>query len=65
MGEITLKIEIPEEILKQVDLNGVVKRLEREILCEYNVKKLRENLGGVNLEGLLEEVETSGGFEGF
>lgn len=40
MGEITVRLKIPDEILKQVDLNKVVERLEREIMLEYNLKKL-------------------------
>lgn len=63
MGEITVKVKIPEEILKQVDLNKIVKRLEREILLEYNLKKLHGKFRGVNLEGLLEEVEDEWGFK--
>lgn len=34
MSEITVRLKIPDEILKQVDLNKVVERLE------YNLKKL-------------------------
>ncbi|MBS7251359.1 MAG: hypothetical protein KIH08_12355 [Candidatus Freyarchaeota archaeon] len=44
-----------------MDSNKVVKRLEREVLREYNVKKLRGKFRGVNLEGLLEEVEDEWG----
>jgi len=61
MGEITIKLRIPEEILKQVDLDKVVERLEKEIMLEYNLKKLHGKFKDRNLERLLEEVEEEWG----
>jgi len=61
MSEITVRLKIPEEILKQVDLNKVVERIEREIMLEYNLKKLHGKLKGKNLGKLLEEVEEEWG----
>ena len=61
MSKITVKLEIPDEILKQVDLNRVVERLEREIMLEYNLKKLHGKFRDRNLEKLLEEVDEEWG----
>ncbi len=61
MSEITVRLKIPEEVLKQVDLNRVVERLEREIMLEYNLKKLHGKFRGKNLERLLEEVDEEWG----
>jgi|GEM_PF-1633554 hypothetical protein len=61
MSEITVRLKIPDEVLKQVDLNKVVERLEREIMIEYNLKKLHGKFKGKNLERLLEEVEDEWG----
>ncbi|AIY90665.1 hypothetical protein [Geoglobus acetivorans] len=61
MSEITVKLKIPDEVLKQVDLNRVVERLEREIMLEYNLKKLHGKFRGRNLEKLLEEVDEEWG----
>ena len=57
MSEITLRLRIPDEVLKQVDLDKVIERLEREIMLEYNLKKLHGKFRGKNLERLLEEVD--------
>jgi len=61
MSEITVRLKIPDEILKQVDLDRVVERLEREIMLEYNLKKLHGKFRGKNLERLLEEVDEEWG----
>lgn len=61
MSEITVKLKIPDEVLKQVDLNRVVERLEKEIMLEYNLKKLHGKFRGKNLERLLEEVDEEWG----
>ena len=61
MSEITVRLKIPEEILKQIDLNKVVERLEKEKMMEYNLKKLHGKFKGKNLERLLEEVEDEWG----
>ncbi|AKG92154.1 hypothetical protein GAH_00499 [Geoglobus ahangari] len=61
MGEITVRLKIPDEILKQVDLDRVVERLEREIMLEYNLKKLHGKFKDKNLERLLEEVDEEWG----
>jgi len=61
MSEITVKLKIPDEVLKQVDLDRVVERLEREIMLEYNLKKLHGKFKGKNLEKLLGEVEDEWG----
>ena len=61
MSEITVRLKIPEEILKQIDLNKVVERLEREIMLEYNLKKLHGKFKGRDLERSLEEVEDEWG----
>ena len=61
MSEITVRLKIPDEVLKQVDLDRVVERLEREIMLEYNLKKLHGKFKGKNLEKLLGEVEDEWG----
>ncbi len=61
MSEITVRLKIPDEVLKQVDLDRVVERLEREIMLEYNLKKLHGKFKGKNLEKLLEEVDEEWG----
>ncbi|MBC7114957.1 MAG: hypothetical protein PWR13_933 [Archaeoglobi archaeon] len=61
MSEITLRLKIPDEILKQVDLNKVVERIEREIMLEYNLKRLHGKFRDKNLKRLLEEVEEEWG----
>lgn len=61
MSEITIKLKIPDEVLKQVDLDKLVERLEREIMLEYNLKKLHGKFRGKNLEKLLEEVDEEWG----
>ncbi len=60
MSEITLRLKIPDEVLKHVDLEMVVKRLEKEIMLEYNLKKLHGKFRGGKLEKLLEEVDEWG-----
>ena len=61
MGEITVKINVPDEILKVVDLSKVIERIEREIILEYNLRKLHGKFKGKNLSRLLEEVEEEWG----
>jgi hypothetical protein len=61
MSEITFRLKIPEEILNQVDLDKVIERLEKEIMLEYNLKKLHGKFRGKNLERLLKEVEEEWG----
>ena len=46
MSEITVRLKIPDEILKQVDLDKVVERLEREIMLEYNLEKAPREVQG-------------------
>lgn len=50
MSEINVRLKIPDEILKLMDLDKVVERLEREIMIEYNLKKLHGKFKGKNLE---------------
>ncbi|MHA1401581.1 MAG: hypothetical protein ACTSQE_14620 [Candidatus Heimdallarchaeaceae archaeon] len=61
MSEITVKLNISEKILQQVDINSIIKRIEEEILLEYNLNKLYGSMKDKNLEGLLEEVEEEWG----
>ncbi len=44
-----------------MDLDKVVEKIEREIMLEYNLKKLHGKFRGRNLEKLLEEVEEEWG----
>jgi len=57
MNEITIKLNLPEEVLKDIDLNKVAKRIEKEIMLEYNLKRLHGKFREKELSKLLEEVE--------
>jgi len=57
MGKITIELNVPDEILKTLDINRLKKIIEREIIIEHSVKKLHGRFKGVNLKRLLEEVE--------
>ena len=53
-------LEVPEEILKQINLNKVVERLEKETMLEYT-KKFHGKLEGEDLKRLLKEIEDEWG----
>ncbi|GAB6101027.1 hypothetical protein JCM16138_02500 [Thermococcus atlanticus] len=59
-----IKLNIPEDVLKTVGIERVMKMIEREVMIEYSVKKLHGKFKGKNLRKLLEEVEMNGRFEG-
>ena len=61
MSEITIKLGLPKDILEKVDLEKIIKRLEREILIEYTMQKLHGKLQGKNIDTLLKEVEEEWG----
>ena len=61
MSEITLKLKIPKEILNEVDLKRITKKIEEEIMIEYSLKKLYGKFKGSNLEKLFKEVEEEWG----
>ncbi len=56
-ARLLLRLNVLDEILKVVDLNKVIERIEREIILEYNLRKLQGKFEGKNLSRLLEEVE--------
>lgn len=57
MSEITLKLNIPKEILNKVDLDEISKRLEEEIMLEYTIRKLFGKFKEKEIEKILQEVE--------
>ena len=61
MTEVTIKLKLPEEVLRDIDLNRIAKRVEKEIILEYNLKKLHGKFRGKDLSKLLEEVEEEWG----
>ncbi|MHA1333205.1 MAG: hypothetical protein ACTSPL_03920 [Candidatus Odinarchaeia archaeon] len=65
MTEITVKLKIPNEILKLIDLDKIAEKVEKEIMLEYNLKILHGKFKDKNLSKLLEEVENEGGYESF
>jgi len=61
MNEITVKLRIPEEILKHINLEKIAEKVKDEIMLEYNLKMLHGKFKGKNLIKLLEEVENEWG----
>ncbi|UJG40757.1 MAG: hypothetical protein K9W45_13090 [Candidatus Heimdallarchaeum aukensis] len=57
MSEITVKLNISEKILQKVDIDSIIKRIEKEILLEYNLNELQGSMKDKNLDVLLDEVE--------
>ncbi|MHA1866472.1 MAG: hypothetical protein ACTSXD_00240 [Candidatus Heimdallarchaeaceae archaeon] len=57
MSKITVKLNISKKILQQVDIDSIIKRIEEEILLEYNLNKLHDSMEDKNLDTLLDEVE--------
>ena len=56
-ARLLLRLNVLDEILKVVDLNKVIERIEWGIILEYNLRKLQGKFEGKNLSRLLEEVE--------
>jgi len=56
-SEITVKLNISEKIFQKVDIDSIIKRIEKEILLEYNLNKLQGTMKDKNLDVLLDEVE--------
>ncbi|WP_297555933.1 hypothetical protein [Thermococcus sp.] len=57
MGKIAIEINIPDEILKTIDLKRLKRIVEREIAIEYSVQKLHGKFKNMDLKKLLREVE--------
>jgi len=49
-----VRINIPEDVLKTVGIERVIKMIEREVMIEYSVRKLHGKFRGKNLRKLLE-----------
>lgn len=49
-----VKLNIPEDVLKTVGIERVIKMIEREVMIEYSAKKLHGKFRGKNLRKLLE-----------
>ncbi|UJG43472.1 MAG: hypothetical protein K9W46_14020 [Candidatus Heimdallarchaeum endolithica] len=56
MSKISVKLNISKKILQQVDIDSIIKRIEEEILLEYNLNKLHDSMEDKNLDTLLDEV---------
>lgn len=61
MTEITIKIDLPKDVLEKMELEKIVQRLEKVILIEYTMHKLHGKFQGKNIEKLLAEVEEEWG----
>ncbi len=57
MSEVTVKLRISEEILKKVDLERIIERIEHEIMVEYSIEKLYGSMKEKKIDHLLKEVE--------
>ncbi len=57
MGKITVELNIPNEVLRSIDMAMIKRLVEREIEIEYAAKKLYGRFKGADLKKLLEEVE--------
>ncbi|MBP1911685.1 hypothetical protein [Thermococcus stetteri] len=57
MGKIAIELNIPDEILKTIDLKRLKRIVEREVIIEYSAQKLHGKFKNVDLKKLLREVE--------
>ncbi len=57
MGKIAIELNVPDEILKTIDLKRLKRMVEREIAIEYSVQKLHGKFRDLDLKKLLREVE--------
>ncbi|WP_258083275.1 hypothetical protein [Thermococcus thermotolerans] len=57
MGKIAIELNVPDEILKTIDLKRLKRMVEREILIEHSVQKLHGKFRDLDLKKLLREVE--------
>ncbi|WP_048056181.1 hypothetical protein [Pyrococcus sp. ST04] len=55
-GKISIELNIPDEILKTINIKRVKRIFEREIVIEYSVQKLHGKFKGINLKEILREV---------
>ena len=61
MGKIAIELNIPDEILKTIDLKRLKRIVEREVVIEYSVQKLHGKFRGMDLKKILREVEEEWG----
>ncbi|KUH34418.1 hypothetical protein APY94_01945 [Thermococcus celericrescens] len=61
MGKIAIELNIPDEILKTIDLKRLKRIVEREVIVEYSVQKLHGKFRGMDLKKILREVEEEWG----
>lgn len=57
MGKIAIELNVPDEILKTIDIKRLKRMVEREIVIEYSVQKLHGKFRDIDLKKLLREVE--------
>ncbi|WP_099209461.1 hypothetical protein [Thermococcus henrietii] len=57
MGKITVELNVPDDVLRSIDLNRIRRMVEREIEIEYVTKKLHGKFQSMDLRKLLKEVE--------
>ena len=57
MGKITVELNVPDDVLRSIDLDMIKRIVEREIEIEYVARKLHGKFRGVDLRKLLKEVE--------
>ena len=61
MGKIAIELNVPDEILKTIDLTRLKRIVEREVIVEYSVQKLHGKFRGRDIKKLLREVEEEWG----
>ncbi|WP_048202446.1 hypothetical protein [Methanocaldococcus bathoardescens] len=59
--EITIKIEIPDEDLKYIDIEEITKKIKKEIERKISVMKLYGRFKKEDVEKAMEEVEEEWG----
>ncbi len=57
MGKIMVELNVPDEILRSIDMTRVKRIVEREIEIEYVAKRLHGRFKGIDLRKVLREVE--------
>jgi len=57
MGKVTVELNVPDEILRSIDMTRIKRIVEREIEIEYAAKKLHGRFKGIDLRKILREVE--------
>jgi len=57
MWKITVELNVPDDVLRSIDLNRIRRTVEREIESEHVTRKLHGKFQGMDLRKLLKERE--------